>query len=1165
MPLSSHEFLSQLRRYKRLLVLGSGLIMTLMVLLAFSLALVAEIRAYRATERQAFTVARDLIMNQVAEGELSFLVTLTGAELAWLEGTRVNSDWVKAFRRSGGEMSFPPSSTRRSQLVFAPDANALQDDEVRRYGSLGEYLTRARLVHSVARGLQYSGYFYGVRQDIAGITPSSSSALGLVGATRAERERLLAALSAGLGDLGSSHEDPQARRKPRWLPVAISPLTGKPAIRIAGPLFYNSAPTAILVTEYEPDFLLVPLVTHNYLNGIFTIVSDGGSVVASTTKTAVGGGPANQQQMKKLIKTTGETWQQGRFTLVDHLGSTGWVIMHTYSLQDIWAGIMTPILTSAAIALLALMTTWVFLFYLRNRVLRPALDTSQRVFESEKLSRMLIETAPVGLGLIAMQDGTPLLCSPAMIEIANKVILPARTLSAELLMRYQKSVQDGRPANDDLLYVEVTLPTHDDDSIDLAVGAAPARYQAEDVLIVSLMNVSAQKRVQQQLHNAREAADLANAAKSAFLAMMSHEIRTPLNAVLGNLELLAKSRLDAFQHDRLNVIRTSSEGLLAIISDVLDFSKIEAGEMTLEHIEFDALDVMTHSAIIFDPLARAKGTRLIAEFGSKASLLIQGDPTRLGQVINNLLSNAVKFTEEGEVVLRLSVPEGTVLQIEVRDSGIGMSAEQQATIFQPFSQADRSITRKFGGTGLGLALCARITEAMGGSIAVRSEPDGGSSFVVRVPIGEPQSTDEMPRFGGEIVALVAARNVCHTFSDSTLRAWGLTVHMFRHPAQIADDLLQEVEAVILCGDGIAWTMEDENRLTEDASWVIDCRTEGPLKPVVARQFVRVSSFSLKGLVQALQYCLHGTPLPGVINTETMLPRRLSVLVAEDNDANRRLFEDQLKLLSCEVVVSSDGKQALDKLSRQTFDVLITDLWMPNMDGYALALEARTRWPQMPVIAATASVTLEERDRCRAAGIAQVVAKPLPLARLQTVLAQATGQRTTAAQTEISDENKLAQDGLLTDGTFPAGTRQIFFDSIEASLTALATAQQEGDAPRLLAELHSLRGALRFFESEGTNELCDQLQSGVQEHGVQAAAGLLGDFEIAVQATILRHSQTPEEALLAIHAAANRVSPEQLAGWLLRVLQLALRAYANQQNPRDEILEVANSTSGDVDL
>jgi two-component system capsular synthesis sensor histidine kinase RcsC len=600
--------------------------------------------------------------------------------------------------------------------------------------------------------------------------------------------------------------------------------------------------------------------------------------------------------------------------------------------------------------------------------------------------------------------------------------------------------------------------------------------------------VTVHKRLEQQLREAKETADLASAAKSAFVAMMSHEIRTPLNAVLGNLELLSQSTLDALQRDRLKTIRASADGLLAIISDVLDFSKVEAGEMTLECIGFDVLEVASRSLTMFAAVARVKGLRLSGDFGLVTAQPIQGDPTRLGQVINNLLSNAIKFTERGEVTLRVSVENRATLVVEVEDSGIGMTAQQQAAVFEPFSQADGTVSRRFGGTGLGLTLCARLTQAMGGNIVVRSEPGNGSCFTVRVPLREPAGAPAMPRFAGEPVIFVAAANAWHAYAVPALQAWGLAVSAYRHPAQIDEPMLDQVQTVIVCGERDTWHVDDENRLVEGASWVIDCTADGPAQPVANGRFVSVSSYGLMGLASALQHTLQGAPLESADETPQLLTRRLKILVAEDNAANRRLFEEQLKLLGCEAVLAEDGKQALVWLSRQTFDVLLTDLSMPEMDGYALTREARRRWPAMPVMAATAGTTLEERKRCEALGIAQVVSKPLSLARLRAALSELTGMAVEAAP-ENALQTEAANDAPLGGRALPDDVQQVFLSSFDASLAAIASAQRDNDATRVLAELHSLRGTLGVFRQRALAQRCAALEATIRSEGLVGLAGV----------------------------------------------------------------------------
>ncbi|MFL9966523.1 ATP-binding protein [Paraburkholderia sediminicola] len=1108
-----HNALNQLRRYKRLLVFGSGLLTTIMMLLAFALATMAAVRAHLAEERQAFIVDRDLIMGQIRASEESFRTGLVGAELAWQENPQVDSTLVERFRSHGYQFALQPSPAVWPQWIFGIDGDGLPDDDIRRYLALAELLGRARTVHSLARGQQLPGYFYGTRHNVAGVMPSPSFADARLTATHADRQRLMAALADGLDNLADLRARGQPDQRPPmfWMPPAVSPLTGKMAIRLAAPAFHDGLPFATLVTEYAPDFLTAPLGVDRF-DGTYLIVSSDGKTVASTSARKADSTLMDFEHASDIAKTIGNTrhevWRDGVFTIAERLGDTGWVLAYTFTWRDVAVGIEKQIYVSAGMTIATLAAVWAFLTYFRRRVFRPVLERSERVFESEHLSRTLIETAPVGLGLIAMKCGTPMLCGPTMVELARRVVVPA--LAAEVAARYRQHREREGSSGNDITHEELTLPMRDGGLVDLEVSVAPARYRGEDVLVTSFTDVTAHKRLEQTLREAREAADLASAAKSAFLATMSHEIRTPLNAILGNLELLSHSRLDALQRDRLKTIRGSSDALLAIISDVLDFSKIEAGEMTLEHIGFDALEVASRSLTMFGPLARMKGVRLSGDFGVVTSLPMQGDPTRLGQVVNNLLSNAIKFTEHGEVRLRISVADSATLLIEMEDSGIGMTVEQQAAVFEPFSQADTTISRRFGGTGLGLTLSARLTRAMGGSITVRSEPGKGSCFTARVPLGKQAVAPAMPRFDGETVAFVAAADAWHVYAVPALWAWGLTVHASRHPVQIDEATLDEVAAIILCGERETWHADEENRLIEGARWVIDCSAEGPGSPVATGRLVSVSSFGLMGLASALQHVLRAAPLESAHEMPQVLQRPLKVLAVEDHTGNRMLLEEQLKLLGCEAVLAENGKTALARLVSERFDVLLTDLSMPEMDGYTLAGEARARWPGMPVIAATAATTLEERKRCEAVGIAQVVSKPLSLERLRTAMSEVAGLPAAAPQvdnmrTDVTRTEDTGED-LLGGRALPDEVRQAFLASFEVSIKTIAVTQRNNDAVRMLAELHSLRGTLGVFGTGGLEEQCARLESMVRDQGVAAAAEMIEAFDTQVRAAILLHMQ-----------------------------------------------------------
>ena len=1093
-PMSSqqNEVLYQLRRYKRWLVFGGGVVITLMMLFAFAIAAWSAIEERLADERQVFIVGRNLVMGEINSSEELFRSALGAGEQAWREDDYVDPELVERVNRD--EYAFLPRSSPISlrPLLFGMPDNVPADDILRRYLGLTARLGRVSAINAQLRGKEANRYFVDTQHNLAGILSAPPSSFELATGARAQREGLIAALASGLDDPRIVQPAGRAdRRRPvTWIAPAISPLTGKLAVRLAAPALHDGAQFATLVAEYAPEVLTSPLGVEIF-DGAFMVITGAGEIVASTADETLD--PALVERMRAQAMATPIGNRQkviahdGVLMMSDRLGDTGWVLVYAVTWRDVVASVGFQLSVGAATTVVTLAMLWIFLIYFKQRIFRPVLERSRRVFESEHLSRTLIETVPVGLALITAESGEPLLRSPAMIEAAKRVVAPARTLYAELVRRHRQ--REGTPGANSLVHEDWSLPTHDGGTMDFSVSVVPARYQGQDVLVTAFTDVTAEKQLERQLREARQAADSANAAKSAFLAAMSHEIRTPLNAIMGNLELLSYSPLDALQRDRLQTVRASSQGLLSIVSDVLDFSKIEAGEMKLEHIAFDAQEVASSALMLFGPLARERGVTLSGVFGAALTQPVQGDPTRLGQVMNNLLSNAIKFTERGEVTLRLSTeagvsPLGDQLVIEVEDNGIGMTPEQQALLFRAFSQADTTINRRFGGTGLGLALCARLIDAMGGTLAVQSEPGKGSVFTARVPLGKRKGVvgPDMPRFSGERVLFLAHAEAWHTFAVAALEAWGLNVQAYRHPAQIDLAMLEEADALILCGERNTWHANDERRLVQEASWVIDCSTDGPGSPVATGGVVRVSCYGLKGLAAALRYTLEGEPLEVRQEAQRALSRRLKVLVAEDNAVNRQLFEEQFKLLGCEARIAEDGQRALEWLRRERFDVLMTDLAMPVMDGHALAREARLLWPEMPVVAATANVTPEEHARCEAAGIVRVVTKPLNLNDLAATLSAVTGVPRMAVE---AGTREVPRNGVLGGQPLPPQMLETFLESREDSLSIIDAAYDAGDVAGVLAELHSLRGALSVF---GYDELADQhaeLEARIRRDGLGA--------------------------------------------------------------------------------
>lgn len=1091
MPTSLLKSLSRFSRYQRVLVFGAGLLGTAMVLLAFAAETQFTLRNHLAEVNRAFDTNRHLLLVEMVDREDAFHTALIGAEWTWRIGATCDLTIPHEWQRYR-QFLLQPTLTAPPQWIIGTNHNTPSDDEVRRFVCLAAQVGHTAAVNAHVHRGELPAYLYSLQNDLVSIIPAPEEWARTLMSTN--RDSYMNELRHGIDPRLSLADNarPQARRPLRWTPPRINPLTGKPVVRIVGDILDNGAPFASLAMEYDPATLLEPLKANLQGNGIYLIVSSYGDIIATTNPgahTASAFDPASLEEVPLALRAQRfDRYLGGNFVVSQRLALTNWTLVYLHPWRDIWSALNRQMILSAAIVAGLLATLWILLFYFKVKVFRPLIESSRRVFESERLSRVLIETAPVGLGLISADTGRALLCSPSMQELAKRISADAPVLEEELVRRHKQRLASGDTSwRRGAVQEDMSFPTQDGSTVDLLASVSRVRYKDRDVLMTAFSDVTAKKRLEDQLRQAKHAADAANAAKSAFVATMSHEIRTPLNAILGNLELAARSATSPMQRDRLNTIREASNTLLAIVNNVLDFSKIEAGELSIEHIDFDVQAVAARSLRMFSPLAKAKGLTLLGEMGLAVRLPVNGDPTRLGQVINNLLSNAIKFTETGQVALRLRLG-GTPcrLRVEVEDTGIGIAPEYLSDVFRAFSQADATISRRYGGTGLGLALCSGLANAMGGHLSAHSEPGVGSRFVLELPMAVAELEQHTPRFEGQSAVLVSAQESGRSYVEGALQAWGLTVRSYPHPTLVDRQALHETAVLIIWGDRDTWHADDENDLIEEARWVIDCSSDGPSEPLAAGRLLSASVFSLRGLAVSLQYCLQGIPLtyPEERQTkEDLLARSLHVLVVDDNSANRELLDEQLTLLGCKVCLTENGEAALSCMAREPFDVVLTDLSMPGMDGYELARRVHERWPATPVMAITANVTPQAQALCVEVGMARLLRKPLALAELEEALSTVGG----VPQAELKHRGS---QGLLGERDLPEDLKDAFRASCEASLLAIRRARQIADLDRLQRELHTLSGTFGVFRMQEEAQLCRNIEQALLETGLSANAGSL---------------------------------------------------------------------------
>ena len=768
-------------------------------------------------------------------------------------------------------------------------------------------------------------------------------------------------------------------------------------------------------------------------------------------------------------------------------------------------------------------------------------EAEQMLRDSEALYQSLVETLPLNI-IRKDLDGRFTFCNKLF---CNTIGQPLEQLVGKTDFDFYPRHLAEKYRQDDRRVVETRevldlIEEHqqpDGKRIYVQVIKTPVYDAAGGVIGIQLIfwDVTDRKTAEEAMQRAKDAAESANRAKSVFLANMSHEIRTPMNAIIGMTELVLETPLTIEQREYLDLVKKSADSLLSVINDVLDFSKVEAGRLDLDQVDFNLRDTLGDVLNTLAPRAHQKRIELACHVSVDAPDGVVGDPVRLGQIIMNLVGNAIKFTERGEVVVDVEATSRSEdeiwLHFAVSDTGIGVPSDKLDMIFEAFAQADGSTTRKYGGTGLGLAIVKRLIERMGGRIWVASEVGRGSTFHFTARFGlqkgrvaKTAPIDDMS-MSGMAVLVVDDNATNRRILEETLTHWQMQPTVVSSGSEALEALqlaaeagepfriaLIDVQMPVMDGYTLCQHIRRDPHLAGTILMILT--SGGQPGDHVRRRELNVAACLIKPVKQAdlwraIMQSL-GMPLPVELSElhareRVSADRQLRVLLAEDNLVNQKLAVRLLEKRGHEVTIANNGQEALDLLATASFDVVLMDVQMPQMDGYETTERIRQQEQltgrHIRIVAMTAYAMKGDRDRCLEVGMDSYISKPIRARELFESIESATNGGLTHASADLAGESghgvfdrNIALLRVGNDLDLLRELGEVFLRECPKLLDEIRAAIAAENVTLLKTTAHGLKGSIDNFAAQSAFEAALMLEDMGREGKIVGARDALGVLE-----------------------------------------------------------------------